>query len=56
MTGQAAWFDVRVRVYKAGPDEPAITSPQFAPQARVPGQEKRRGKWQAFVAGRFGKK
>jgi anaerobic selenocysteine-containing dehydrogenase len=53
VTGQAAWFDVRVKVYKAGSDEPAQTWPQFRPQKRVPGQEPRRGKWQGFFAGRF---
>ena len=36
VTGQAAWFDVRVRVYKAGPDEPARTHPQFPAQRRAP--------------------
>jgi len=56
VTGQAAWFDVRVRVYKAGPEEPRVTSPQFDPMPRLPGQEKQRGKWQAYVAGVFGKK
>jgi anaerobic selenocysteine-containing dehydrogenase len=56
VTGQAAWFDVRVRVYKAGPDEPRVTSPQFDAMPRLPGQEKQRGKWQAYVAGVFGKK
>jgi anaerobic selenocysteine-containing dehydrogenase len=56
VTGQAAWFDVRVRVYKAGADEPARSHPQFPPQPRVPGQEGRRGRWQGYVAGLFGKK
>jgi anaerobic selenocysteine-containing dehydrogenase len=56
VTGQAAWFDVRVRVYKAGPEEPKITSPQFDSMPRVPGQERQRGKWQAYMAGVFGKK
>ncbi|MBK1646389.1 formate dehydrogenase [Thiocapsa imhoffii] len=56
VTGQAAWFDVRVRVYKAGPDEPKVTSPQFNAMARLPGQEKQRGRWQAYMAGVFGKK
>ena len=55
VTGQAAWFDVRVRVYKADPKEPAMTWPQFEPQQRLPGQEKRRGRWQAYVAGMFKK-
>ncbi|RNE91515.1 sulfite dehydrogenase subunit SoeA [Marichromatium sp. AB31] len=56
VTGQAAWFDLRVRVYKAGPKEPAITAPQFAPMPRLPGQEPGRGRWQAYVAGIFSKK
>jgi anaerobic selenocysteine-containing dehydrogenase len=53
VTGQAAWFDVKVKVYPAGLDEPTVTSPQFKPQKRVPGQDPKRGKWQAFVAGAF---
>jgi len=53
VTGQAAWFDVRVRVYKAQEGEPEATSPQFPAQKAMPGQKLRRGKWQAFVAGRF---
>jgi len=56
VTGQAAWFDVRVRVYKADPKEPAMSFPQFEPQKRLPGQEKQRGKWQAYVAGKFAKR
>ena len=51
VTGQAAWFDVRVRVYKADDNEPEITSPQFETQPRVPGMEPSRGKWQAYVRG-----
>ncbi len=51
VTGQAAWYDVRVRVYKAAADEPEQTYPQFAPQRRVPGMEPARGRWQAFVRG-----
>jgi len=56
ITGQAAWFDVRVRIYKAASDEPKITSPQFDPQKQLPGQKLRKGKWQAYVAGLFKKK
>ncbi len=56
VTGQAAWFDVRVKVYKAGADEPEITSPQFASQRGLPGQQLRKGRWQAFIAGVFRKK
>jgi anaerobic selenocysteine-containing dehydrogenase len=55
VTGQAAWFDVRVRVYKAAPGEPAETSPQFEPMPRLPGQARRRPRWLQYVAGRFGK-
>ncbi len=53
VTGQAAWYDVRVKVYKAEDGEPAMTSPQFALQRRLPGQETRRGRWQAYIAGVF---
>ncbi|NEV64202.1 sulfite dehydrogenase subunit SoeA [Thiorhodococcus minor] len=56
VTGQAAWFDVRVRVYKADDKEPKMSAPQFAPMPRLPGQEKKRGRWQSFVAGVFTKK
>ncbi|KAA6184840.1 sulfite dehydrogenase subunit SoeA [Thiohalocapsa marina] len=57
VTGQAAWFDVRVRISKADEQEPRMTEPQFAPMKPLPGQEGRpRGKWQAYVAGMFGRK
>jgi anaerobic selenocysteine-containing dehydrogenase len=56
VTGQAAWFDVRVKVYKADDSEPAATFPQFRPQRRVPGQDRKRGKWQAYFAGVFRRK
>ena len=56
VTGQAAWFDVRVRVRKAAPGEPATTQPQFAPQRRVPGQAPPPGRWLAYVAGRLGRR
>ncbi len=52
ITGQAGWYDVRVRVYKAGDDEPPVTSPQFDPMPAVPGTGKT-PKWIAYVAGRF---
>jgi hypothetical protein len=51
VTGQAAWYDVRVRVYKAEDSEPKQTSPQFEAQPLVPGMEPPRGKWQAFFKG-----
>lgn len=37
ITGQAAWYDVRVSIRPAGPEEPAHTSPQFAPMPALPG-------------------
>jgi len=52
VTGQAGWYDVRVRVSKAGADEPAETSPQFAPLPAAPGTSSVRRLWQAFVAGK----
>jgi anaerobic selenocysteine-containing dehydrogenase len=33
ITGQAGWYDVRVRIRPVGPDEPAETSPRFAAAA-----------------------
>ena len=56
VTGQAAWYDVRVKVYKADDSEPKVTFPQFKPQRRVPGQDPKRGKWQAYFAGMFRRK
>ena len=52
VTGQAGWYDVRVRIYPAGADEPAVTSPQFAPVPRAPGTRETVRKWLAYVAGR----
>ena len=38
ITGQAGWYDVRVRIYPARPDEPGETWPQTEqPMTRVPG-------------------
>ncbi len=54
VTGQAGWFDLRVKVYKAEASEPHQTSPQFRPVKPLPGMEKKRGKWQGYVAGKFG--
>ncbi len=52
VTGQAGWYDVRVRISKAGAGEPEETSPQFAPVPAAPGTNKVRKLWQAFVAGK----
>jgi sulfite dehydrogenase (quinone) subunit SoeA len=53
VTGQAGWYDVRVRLYKADPAEEKITWPQFATLAPVPGQPARHKNWLAYVAGRI---
>jgi len=54
VTGQAAWYDVRVRVYKAE-DDADHTLPQFESMKVLPGMSIRR-KWQGFFAGKFDKK
>jgi anaerobic selenocysteine-containing dehydrogenase len=51
VTGQAAWYDVRVRVYKAGPEEEQVTSPQFNTMLPYPGQPDRKS-WLSFFAGK----
>jgi anaerobic selenocysteine-containing dehydrogenase len=51
ITGQAGWYDVRVRIYKAEAGEPEETSPQFESIAPVPGMNPVRRLWQAFCAG-----
>jgi anaerobic selenocysteine-containing dehydrogenase len=51
ITGQAGWYDVRVRISKAADDEAAESSPQFAPPARLPGTPETVREWLAYVAG-----
>ena len=51
VTGQAAWYDVQVRVYKADPSEKAETSPQFENMLPVPGQAERKS-WLSYFAGK----
>ena len=50
ITGQAAWYDVRVRIYPAAAGEPEVTSPQFAPLAAAPGTSPLKRLWQAYFA------
>jgi len=50
VTGQAGWYDVRVRIYKAADAEPRETWPQFAPLGAFPGMSGARKLWQAYVA------
>jgi anaerobic selenocysteine-containing dehydrogenase len=54
VTGQAGWYDVRVRVYPAGKEEAAETFPQYDEMPAVPGTPERR-KWQQYFAGLFTK-
>src|SRR5690606_39017710 len=51
VTGQAGWYDVRVRIYPAGEGEPKETYPQFPPLKPVPGQPPR-PRWVRWFAGR----
>ncbi len=51
VTGQAGWYDVRVRIYKADADDSHFTLPQFDPIEPVPG-ERKRPKWLAWFAGK----
>jgi sulfite dehydrogenase (quinone) subunit SoeA len=37
ITGQAAWYDLRVRIVKTAPGEASMTAPQFAPLSWVAG-------------------
>jgi anaerobic selenocysteine-containing dehydrogenase len=51
ISGQAAWYDVRVRIYPAGPEEEKVSWPQFDPLKPVPGEAERK-KWWQYFAGR----
>ncbi len=51
ITGQAGWYDVRVRISPARADEPQITSPQFTAMLPVPGMLKKTPRWLAWMAG-----
>lgn len=52
ITGQAAWYDVRVSIRKAEADEPKHSWPQFAPLPAAPSTGRIKRAWQAFRAGR----
>ncbi|MBA3033080.1 MAG: molybdopterin oxidoreductase family protein [Gammaproteobacteria bacterium] len=49
ITGQAAWYDVRVRIYKVGAGETAQTAPQFDVVKPYPGQSERKSVWNYFA-------
>jgi len=51
VTGQAGWYDVRVRIYRAD-DEDKVSYPQFTPLDPVPGEAQQRKSWLAYFAGR----
>jgi anaerobic selenocysteine-containing dehydrogenase len=57
VTGQAGWYDVRVRIYPATPEDAAESYPQFDPLGPVPGQalENNPGRWLSWFAGRQSK-
>ena len=52
ITGQAAWYDVRVRIYKADDNEPKETFPQFNAMTAPPGVQQTLPRWQAWFAGK----
>jgi anaerobic selenocysteine-containing dehydrogenase len=56
ITGQAAWYDVRVRIYKAHEGEAQQTFPQFAAMHPLPGMRADTPKSQSYFAGRRGGK
>jgi anaerobic selenocysteine-containing dehydrogenase len=51
VTGQAGWYDVRVRIRPAAPDEPQRTSPQVAAVPRAPGVLGHAGSVLSYFAG-----
>jgi anaerobic selenocysteine-containing dehydrogenase len=53
VTGQAGWYDVQVRIYKADEAEPKETWPRFNPLPPVPGEPPRKKSWMAYVAGKI---
>jgi anaerobic selenocysteine-containing dehydrogenase len=52
VTGQAGWYDVRVRIRRAEADTAPHTEPVFAPMPALPGTEARTPRWIAYFAGR----
>lgn len=51
ITGQAAWYDVRVRISPADASEPAESWPRFAPMKPVPGMAAKAPRRQGWMAG-----
>ncbi len=52
ITGQAGWYDVRVRIRPAGPEEPEETSPQVAAVPAAPGVLGKTQRVLTYFAGR----
>jgi anaerobic selenocysteine-containing dehydrogenase len=52
VTGQAGWYDVRVRIRPAAPEEPEETFPQIAATPRVPGVRGNVSRVLTYFAGR----
>jgi anaerobic selenocysteine-containing dehydrogenase len=52
VTGQAGWYDVRVRISRAADDEPAETFPRFDAMPALAGTQAERPSWLAYFAGR----
>jgi sulfite dehydrogenase (quinone) subunit SoeA len=53
ITGQAGWYDVRVRIYPASPDDVHESAPQFAEVPSAPGTGTARRRWQSYFVGRI---
>jgi sulfite dehydrogenase (quinone) subunit SoeA len=56
VTGQAGWYDVHVRIYKAGDDEAKETWPQFPAMKSLPGTNSVRKNVQAYFVGKWKKR
>ncbi|HET7729554.1 MAG TPA: hypothetical protein VFK48_05935, partial [Usitatibacter sp.] len=52
ITGQAGWYDVRVRIRPAEADEDRETSPTFETMPTLPGTKAQRPAWIAYFAGK----
>jgi anaerobic selenocysteine-containing dehydrogenase len=50
ITGQAGWYDVRVRIRKADAGDEPATWPQFAPMKSFPGMDTARKIWLAYTS------
>ncbi len=55
VTGQAGWYDVRVRIRPAESDESNESFPQFSVMPALPGTDNSPVSWLAYVAGAFRK-